>query len=71
MPAIYNAANEVAVAAFLAGEIKFPAIIEIVERVVSATSGSTPTAIRDITDVSGIEQSARMKANEFIKGIKA
>jgi 1-deoxy-D-xylulose-5-phosphate reductoisomerase len=71
LPAIYNAANEVAVAAFLAGEIKFPAIIEIVERVVSATSGSTPTTIRDITDVSGIEQSARMKANEFVKGIKA
>ena len=30
LPAVYNAANEVAVAAFVAGEIKFPAIIQTV-----------------------------------------
>ena len=71
LPAVYNAANEVAVTAFLAGEIKFPAIIETVERVVSASTTGSPTIIRDIADVSAIEQSARMKAAEFIKGIKA
>ena len=69
LPAIYNAANEVAVAAFLASQIKFTAIIEVVERVVSAFSGNSATTIRDISDVSGIEQSARIKASEFIKEI--
>lgn len=34
-PAVLNAANEVAVAAFLRGEISYPAIVETVERVLS------------------------------------
>ena len=69
LPAVYNAANEVAVAAFLAQRIKFTAIIELVERVVQAFGSNTPTTIRDISDVSAIEQSARMKADELIKEI--
>ena len=69
LPAVYNAANEVAVAAFLAGQIKFTAIIELVERVVQAFGSNTPTTIRDISDVSGVEQSARSKAGELIKEI--
>ena len=69
LPAVYNAANEVAVAAFLAQRIKFTAIIELVERVVQAFGSNTPTTIRDISDVSAIEQNARMKAEELIKEI--
>ena len=69
LPAVYNAANEVAVAAFLAQQIKFTAIIEIVSKVVNAFNGNAPTTIRDIADVSEIEQSARMKADELIKEI--
>ena len=69
LPAIYNAANEVAVAAFLAQRIKFTAIIELVEQVVQSFGSNTPTTIRDISDVSAIEQSARMKAEELIKEI--
>lgn len=71
LPAVYNAANEVAVSAFLAEKIKFPAIIQTVARVVDALSSNAPTTIRDIADVSAIEQSARIKADEFIKGISA
>ncbi len=67
LPAVYNAANEVAVAAFLAQRIKFTAIIELVERVVQGFGSNTPTTIRDISDVSGIEKSARIKADELIK----
>ena len=67
LPAVFNAANEVAVAAFLAGQIKFTAIIDIVEQVVQAFGSNTPTTIRDISDVSGIEQSARSKASQIIK----
>ena len=69
LPAIYNAANEVAVAAFLAQRIKFTAIIELVEQVVQSFGSNTPTTIRDISDVSAIEQSARMKADELVKEI--
>ena len=67
LPAVFNAANEVAVAAFLAGQIKFTAIIESVEKVVTSFIGNTPTTIRDISDVTAIEQSTRIKAQEFIK----
>ena len=56
-------------AAFLAQRIKFTAIIELVERVVQSFGSNTPTTIRDISDVSAIEQSARMKAEELIKEI--
>ena len=69
LPAVYNAANEVAVAAFLAHRIKFTAIIELVEQVVQSFGSNTPTTIRDISDVSAIEQSARVKAEELIKEI--
>jgi len=69
LPAVYNAANEVAVAAFLAQRIKFTAIIELVEQVVQSFGSNTPTTIRDISDVSAIEQSTRMKAEELIKEI--
>ncbi|MFM8627288.1 MAG: 1-deoxy-D-xylulose-5-phosphate reductoisomerase [Candidatus Nanopelagicus sp.] len=69
LPAVYNAANEVAVAAFLAGQVKFTAIIDIVESVVQSFGSNTPTTIRDISDVSGVEQGARSKASELIKEI--
>ena len=69
LPAVYNAANEVAVAAFLAGQIKFTAIIDTVESVVQSFGSNTATTSRDISDVSGIEQSARSKATELIKEI--
>ena len=69
LPAVYNAANEVAVAAFLASQIKFTAIIDIVEAVVQSFGSNSPTTIRDISDVSAVEQSARSKAGELIKEI--
>jgi 1-deoxy-D-xylulose-5-phosphate reductoisomerase len=69
LPAVYNAANEVAVAAFLAGQIKFTAIIDTVESVVQSFGSNSATTIRDISDVSAIEQSARSKATELIKEI--
>ena len=69
LPAVYNAANEVAVADFLAAQIKFTDIIDIVESVVQSFGSNTPTTIRDISDVSGVEQSARSKAAELVKEI--
>ena len=48
---------------------KFTDIIDIVESVVQSFGSNTPTTIRDISDVSGIEQSARSKAAELVKEI--
>jgi 1-deoxy-D-xylulose-5-phosphate reductoisomerase len=51
MPALLNAANEVAVAAFLAGKIGFLDISAIVERCLSGYSGGKPATIAEILEV--------------------
>ena len=50
-PAQLNAANEVAVAGFLAGRISFPAIVETVRRVIDAEAPATPASLQDIFSV--------------------
>ena len=65
LPAIFNAANEVAVAAFLAGQISFTSIIETVDLAVQKL-GSAINPIRDLADVSAIENDARKVASEII-----
>ena len=67
MPAIFNAANEEAVAAFLKGQIKFTEIIEIVDAVLQQLAGNAPATLSDIADVSAIEDDARRVAHEVIK----
>ena len=68
LPAIFNAANEVAVAAFLAGEISFTAIIESVDLAVQKL-GSAVNPIRDLADVSAIENDARKVAGEILEKV--
>jgi 1-deoxy-D-xylulose-5-phosphate reductoisomerase len=59
MPTVYNAANEVAVARFLAGEITFLQIEEIIERVMLLhTSSSSP----DLEEISVTDRWTREKA---------
>ncbi len=64
--AIFNAANEVAVDAFLKKHITFPAIVETIERVVNKLASSAPESIRDIEDVTAIENDARRVAHEAL-----
>ena len=66
MPAIFNAANESFVAAFLGRKIAFTSIIEGVDKVVQKLAGNSQSA-RDISDVSAIEQNARVMADSIIK----
>jgi len=68
LPAIFNAANEVAVAAFLAGQISFNSIIESVDLVVQKL-GSAVNPIRDLSDVSAIENDARKVAGEILEKV--
>ncbi|MXO47601.1 1-deoxy-D-xylulose-5-phosphate reductoisomerase [Erythrobacter vulgaris] len=59
-PATLNAANEVAVAAFLAGKIKFSRIPIMVEAVLNA--GNLPPAPKSLDDVLVIDEAARRLA---------
>ena len=67
LPAIFNAANEVAVAAFLDSHIGYSAIIDTVDAVVQQLSPSAVSSLRDLADVSAIEEDARRVAHEVIK----
>ncbi|MDO5695619.1 MAG: 1-deoxy-D-xylulose-5-phosphate reductoisomerase [Eubacteriales bacterium] len=50
MPAVLNAANEIAVARFLAGRIAFPEIVATVERVMAAHRVGSAETLTDIMD---------------------
>jgi 1-deoxy-D-xylulose-5-phosphate reductoisomerase len=69
LPAMFNAANEVAVAAFLDSHIGFSEIIDIVDAVVQQLSPSAISPLRDLADVSAIEDDARLVALEKIKKV--
>ncbi len=62
-PAQLNAANEVAVAAFLAGRISFPAIIDTVRRVIDAAAPAHPASLQDIFSV---DAASRAAAQQFV-----
>lgn len=62
-PAILNAANEVAVAAFLAGRIGFRMIDQIIDKVLNQVS---VVAFHDVESLLVQDQLARMHANAFI-----
>ncbi|MBU6242777.1 MAG: 1-deoxy-D-xylulose-5-phosphate reductoisomerase [Acidobacteria bacterium] len=64
--AIFNAANEVAVAAFLESRIKFTAIVDSIETVLQKIGAGAPIRLRDLKDVSAIENDARRVARETL-----
>jgi 1-deoxy-D-xylulose-5-phosphate reductoisomerase len=59
LPAIFNAANEVVVDAFMHGKVKFVEIIPTVEAIVAHYEKSSIPTLRDLSDVSAIEEDAR------------
>jgi 1-deoxy-D-xylulose-5-phosphate reductoisomerase len=63
-PAVYNAANEECVAAFLAGRIRFAGIVDTVARVVSEHDGSGRD-VAAIDDVLAADHWARDRAREL------
>lgn len=65
--AIYNAANEVAVDAFLRELIPFTAIVDTISTTVDRLAGSAPDQLRDLADVTAIENDARLVATELLK----
>lgn len=65
LPAVLNAANEVAVNAFLDHKISFTAIARIVEMAMEAHSVQANPALSDIL---AADQEARQKAADFVAG---
>ncbi len=65
MPAILNAANEVAVAAFLEGRIGFPGIAGLVEAVCAGPGAGLPAAT-DVAAALAIDHEARNRARELL-----
>ena len=62
-PAVFNAANEVAVAAFLAGKIPFLAISALVEHTLARTPLIEPS---DLSAVLAVDLTARRHAEAFV-----
>ncbi|MCC6926373.1 1-deoxy-D-xylulose-5-phosphate reductoisomerase [Novosphingobium sp.] len=63
-PAVLNAANEVAVAAFLAGQIPFSRIAVMVE---ATMTRYTPPAPTSLAEVFGVDTEARAHARELLE----
>ncbi len=67
LPAVMNAANEIAVAAFLDGRVRFPGIWQIVEEVMNR---HTPVAHPDLDAILEADQWARAEARKCVKALK-
>ena len=65
---VLNAANEIAVAAFLAGTIGFLDIVALVERAIAQTAAPAPRSIADVLD---IDRAARESVASMIQTVTA
>lgn len=66
-PATMNAANEIAVAAFLDGQIAFTRIVQSVEDVLSRSAMPAPTCLDDVI---AIDAEARARARELMEPVR-
>jgi 1-deoxy-D-xylulose-5-phosphate reductoisomerase len=67
-PCVLNAANEVAVQAFLDGQLSFTGIAEVIERAL----GDLPAEpVRHFSDLYRADAAARARADELIQGVTA
>ena len=64
MPAVYNAANEACVAAFLSGSIGFTRIVDTVARILSEHDAARAT-VASVADVLAVDGWARRRAREL------
>ena len=66
MPTILNAANEIAVEAYMADRIRFYDISELVESVCSTFSGRKISSPGTVMDALGLDEEARQQARQLI-----
>jgi len=62
-PATLNAANEVAVAAFLEGRLPFLRITAVIEETLASAAANTPAALEDVL---AADASARGRASQIV-----
>jgi 1-deoxy-D-xylulose-5-phosphate reductoisomerase len=67
-PCVLNAANEVAVHAFLGGRLRFTAIAEVIERALEALPARP---VRHFSDLYEADADARVRARELVEGVRA
>ena len=65
-PTILNAANEVAVASFLAGAIRFTDIASVVERALAGDGGPAPSSIGEVME---IDRNTRERVRDMMKAV--
>lgn len=66
-PAVMNAANEIAVAAFLDSQIGFTRIVQSVENVLSLKLAPAPTCLEDVI---AVDAEARARARELMEPVR-
>ena len=66
LPAIFNAANEVAVAAFISKKLEFKSIVGVIAGVVADLEKDSPKTLRELSDVSALEDDARTRAHAHL-----
>jgi 1-deoxy-D-xylulose-5-phosphate reductoisomerase len=71
LPIVLNAANEVAVAAFLDGRLSFPAIADVIARAMDEHDRRGGYTIRDLNDVRVIDTWARDFAARSAAGVQS
>ncbi|MGH9371271.1 MAG: 1-deoxy-D-xylulose-5-phosphate reductoisomerase [Vicinamibacterales bacterium] len=71
LPIVLNAANEVAVAAFLEGGLAFNAIPEVIGAAMDRYESEEPTDVRDLGDVRAIDRAARRYAAGLSGGLQS
>jgi 1-deoxy-D-xylulose-5-phosphate reductoisomerase len=71
LPIVLNAANEVAVAAFLDGSLGFTAIPDVITAAMDWYDASGRREIATITDVRGVDREARMVAEGHARGLRS
>jgi 1-deoxy-D-xylulose-5-phosphate reductoisomerase len=67
-PCVLNAANEVAVEAFLAGSLPFTGIPDVIERALEAHE---PRPLREFSDLYAADAEARSRAHELVEAVAA
>jgi 1-deoxy-D-xylulose-5-phosphate reductoisomerase len=67
LPAVLNAANEIAVAEFLAGRLAFTAIPEVIERTMAAHA---PVPVNTLADVCAVDAWARAYSQDVAHGLE-
>ncbi len=67
-PAVYNAANEEAATAFLAGRIRFPQIVDVVAEVLGG-AGDFSGVPSSVDDILAVETEARARANALVDAL--